>query len=74
MQLIDCEYSRGPLYRLSEADLIDLPSARSSNARRRAGHRGFFPTHTRKGITLDPDDVAVLDAHFREPHQIRPAG
>src|SRR5690242_19386252 len=31
---------------------------------------GFFRTHTRKGIALDPDDIALLDAHFKEPHHI----
>src|SRR5438477_2364294 len=69
-QLIECEYSRGPLYRLSEADLTTLQRAIQQRLASGAGIAGFFRTHTRKGITLDPDDVAVLDAHFREPHQI----
>ena len=31
---------------------------------------GYFRSHTRKGLSLDPDDVAFLDARFREPQQI----
>jgi protein TonB len=34
------------------------------------GIAGFFRTHTRKGISLDPDDLAVMDGQFRDPHQI----
>src|SRR5262249_54095499 len=67
-QLIECEYGRGPLYRLSPADLLKFQ--RAIEQRTGAGIAGFFRTHTRKGISLDPDDVAGLDAHFREPHQI----
>src|SRR4051794_21277135 len=69
-QLIDCEYSRGPLYRLSEADLSKLQRAMEQRISSGAGIAGFFRTHTRKGISLDPDDLAIMDSHFRDPHQI----
>ena len=70
-QVIDCEYSRGPLYRLSEADLVNFQRAiQQRMASGGGGIAGFFRTHTRKGISLDTDDLAVLDAHFREPHHI----
>ena len=69
-QLIDCEYSRGPLYRLSDADLMNFQRAIEQRQAAGAGIAGFFRTHTRKGISLDPDDLAVLDAHFRDPHHI----
>jgi TonB family protein len=66
-QVIDCEYSRGPLYRLSDADILRFQ--RAIEQRGASGIAGFFRTHTRKGISLDPDDLAVLDQLFREPHQ-----
>jgi protein TonB len=31
---------------------------------------GFFRSHTRKGISLDADDLTFFQARFREPHQI----
>jgi len=69
-QLIECEYARGPLYRLSEADIARYQRAIEERASKGAGVAGFFRTHTRKGISLDPDEVAFLDSTFREPHHI----
>lgn len=68
-QVIDCEYSRGPLYRLSDADLLRFQRAIEQRLASGVGIAGFFRTHTRKGISLDPDDITVLDSHFRDPHQ-----
>jgi protein TonB len=69
-QLIDCDYARGPLYRLSDGDLARFQQAIQQRGSSGAGIAGFFRTHTRKGVTLDPDDLTVLDALFREPHHI----
>ena len=69
-QLIECEYSRGPLYRLSDADLMNFQRAIQQRQAAGSGIAGFFRTHTRKGITLDADDLTVLDTHFRDPHHI----
>ncbi len=68
-ELVECDYSRGPLYRLSESELAKIDRAL---AQRGSGLRplGFFRSHTRKGLLLDPDDLAVMDARFPEPHQI----
>ena len=68
-QIIECDYARGPLYRLSDADLIRFQRAIEQRLSSGAGVAGFFRTHTRKGISLDSDDLALLDAHFRDPHQ-----
>src|SRR3981189_2756332 len=43
-QLIDCEYSRGPLYRLSETDLMNFQKAIQQRATT-GGIAGFFRTH-----------------------------
>ena len=52
-QVIDCEYSRGPLYRLSDADLLRFQRAIEQRLASGAGIAGFFRTHTRKGISLE---------------------
>lgn len=70
-ELIPCDYSRGPLYRFSEADVERFERAmQQRNAG--SGQRvvGFFRSHTRKGLSLDAEDVAFFSGHFREPHQV----
>ena len=67
---IPCDYSRGPLYRFSEADVerFDRAMQRSATGGQRVV--GFFRSHTRKGLSLDAEDVAFFSGHFREPHQV----
>jgi len=69
-ELITCDYSRGPLFRLSEADMGRfervIEQYNTGNGPRVVG---FFRSHTRKGLSLDPDDTAFLDARFRDPQQ-----
>ncbi|HLK68112.1 MAG TPA: energy transducer TonB [Bryobacteraceae bacterium] len=70
-ELISCDYSRGPLYRLAEADM-----ARFDRAIQQRGTAspltvvGMFRSHTRKTLSLDADDLAFLDARFKESYQI----
>ncbi len=68
-ELIACDYSRGPLYRLSDADRERFERAIALHATGLPAI-GFFRSHTRKGLALDPEDVALLDARFAAPHQI----
>jgi len=70
-ELIDCDYSRGPLYRLSDADTGRFEQAIEKHSAG-SGSRvvGFFRSHTRKGLVLDAEDVAFFDARFREPYHI----
>src|SRR5262245_52325245 len=69
-EAIDCDYARGPLYRLADADLARFD--RAIEQRLAAGLRamGFYRSHTRKGISLDADDLALLESRFKEQHQI----
>ncbi|HEY1341806.1 MAG TPA: TonB family protein [Bryobacteraceae bacterium] len=66
-ELITCDYSRGPLYRLSDADM-----GRFDRALEQRGAKivGFFRSHTRKGLSLDAEDLSFFQSRFREPHQI----
>jgi TonB family protein len=70
-ELIACDYSRGPLYRFSEADMERF---RHAVEPRRTGNGlrvvGFFRSHTRKGLSLDAEDVTFFSEHFRDPNQI----
>ncbi len=70
-ELIPCDYSRGPLYRLSDADMGRFEHA----VQQRQNESellvvGYFRSHTRKGLSLDSEDVAFLEARFREPYQV----
>jgi protein TonB len=70
-ELISCDYARGPLYRLAEADMERFQRAMEQR-KGTPGQTvtGFFRSHTRKGISLDADDLAFYQACFREPHHI----
>ncbi len=69
-ELISCDYSRGPLYRLSDADMARFERAIEQHANNAARVVGYFRSHTRKGLALDPEDVSFLDSHFRDAHHI----
>lgn len=68
--LIACDYSRGPLYRLSDADMGRFEQAIQQRLAAGRGVAGFFRSHTRKGISLDADDLAFFQARFRDPHHL----
>jgi len=70
-ELVACDYSRGPLYRLSDADVGRFE--RAIEQRRAAGGvvvAGFFRSHTRKGLALDADDLALFKARFPDPRHV----
>ena len=68
---VPCDYSRGPLYRLSESDIARFrPAMEKKYAADALSPVGFFRSHTRKNLSLDEDDLAVLDALFTAPHHI----
>ena len=68
-EAIACDYSRGPLYRLSDADLGRFERAMEErSAASNLQVVGFFRSHTRKGLALDAEDLAFLEARFRNPH------
>lgn len=69
-ETVPCEYAAGPLYHLSEAELAKLD--RMLEERRAAGQRavGFFRSQTRKGLSLDAADLALMDSRFAGAHEI----
>ncbi len=68
--LIPCDYSRGPLYRLSDADMGRFEQAIQRRLAAGRSVAGYFRSHTRKGISLDADDLTFFQARFRDPHHI----
>jgi TonB family protein len=70
-EVISCDYSRGPLYRLSDADMGRFE--RSIEQRLSGGGFGvvgFFRSHTRKGLSLDAEDLAFFSARFRDASNV----
>src|SRR5262245_62056234 len=50
---VPCEYSLGPLYHLSETDLVQLDRIVSRARATGMSPVGFFRSHTRKGLSID---------------------
>lgn len=70
-EVIPCDYSRGPLYRLSDADMGRFE--RVIEQRCAGGGLsvlGFFRSHTRKGLSLDSEDLSFFSARFRDPSHV----
>jgi protein TonB len=68
---IPCDYTRGPLYRLSDADLARFERViEQHSAPGGVPVTGFFRAHSRKGLSLDADDLSFLDVRFRAAHHI----
>ena len=74
-ELVACDYSRGPLYRLSDADMGRIERAIEQRRGVPSGPGGlavvgFFRSHTRKGLALDADDLVLFKARFADPRQV----
>jgi protein TonB len=69
-EMIACYYSRGPLYRLSDADMGRFERAIEQRLAAGQAVAGFFRSHTRKGMTLDADDLTFFEQRFRDPHHL----
>jgi TonB family protein len=70
-EVIPCDYSRGPFYRLSDTDLARVDAAIERRGGAGAARvAGFFRSHSRKGLALDAEDMQVIEARFRDPWQI----
>ena len=71
--LVPCEYSHGPSYILSDADLVrfrDTVAAWAPAAGREEYAVGYFRSHTRDGLQPDAGDAALLKTHFPDSKSI----
>jgi periplasmic protein TonB len=67
---VECDYSRGPLYRLSANDRLRLDAVLRKHEGPGPAVVGFYRSHTRKGLSLDEEDQSLLGALFHGPSQI----
>jgi TonB family protein len=67
---IPCDYTRGPLYRLSAADLERFEQVLEQRAGTGMRIAGFFRSHTRKALSLDADDLAIFNKLFPNMYQV----
>ena len=60
-EAVPCTYARGPSYLLTEAERTYFDEVCQ---RRSAKVVGFYRSHTREGLTLQPEDLQLLDRSF----------
>lgn len=71
--LVPIEYKRSPSYLLSEEDArtFDAAVERARNSPDPLLRPvGYFRSHTRDGVGLGPEDIAILQLHFPEPEAV----
>src|SRR5258708_39367495 len=66
--LIACDYSRGPLYRLGDADMGRFEQAIQQRLASGRGVAGCFSSHHPKRISVGADDPALFQAQVLHPH------
>lgn len=71
-ELISCDYTRGPLYRLSDKDSENLDDViRQRNGSGRAlVVVGMFRSNTRKELACDHEDLALMKQKFQAPENV----
>ena len=74
MGSMQCEYVFGPSFRLSENDqqalreqLSAAPTEPKLNGLEVVG---WFVSHPRAELAMQPDDTAIYDEYFNQPHQV----
>ncbi|HOL70838.1 MAG TPA: TonB family protein [Bryobacteraceae bacterium] len=67
---VPCDYARGPLYLLAEADIERLRETLQRLKGSPLSVVGFFRSNTRKELVLDEDDLALAQEFFSDPNQV----
>ncbi len=69
---VECDYSRGPLYLLSDEDKVRMKQALERVGRAGGGVSvaGFFRSNTRRELVLDEEDQAVAKEFFSDPNNV----
>jgi hypothetical protein len=68
--VVPSEYTRGPLYQLSPRDLERFEDVLEQRVGAGMQIVGFFRSHTRKGLGLDTEDVAIFNRFFPKRYQV----
>ena len=66
---VPCTYARGPSYLLTDAEREAFEEACQ---RRGTEAVGYYRSHTRDGFALQPEDLHLLERHFRLALLVRP--
>jgi hypothetical protein len=69
-EVVPSEYMRGPLYQLSPRDLERFEDVLEQRVGAGLQIVGFFRSHTRKGLGLDTEDVAIFNRFFPKRYQV----
>jgi hypothetical protein len=72
-EAVDCEYKRGPSYLFLDQDYGKLEEAAQRwepDDGRPVYAVGFFRSHTRDGMSLTEEDIALIDECFPLPEQV----
>jgi len=72
-EAVDCEYKRGPSYLFRDEDrgVFEEAAGRwQPDESRTVFAVGFFRSHTREGMSLAEEDVALIDENFPSPAQV----
>lgn len=72
-EAVECEYQRGPSYLLGERDGAEFREACrrwQPDESRTVYAVGFFRSQTREGLSLDSEDLDLLDEYFPSPAHI----
>jgi hypothetical protein len=71
-ELFHCDYTRGPLFLLSEEEksrLEDVIRRKKSIPGQAGAVVGFFRSNTRKDLALDDEDMQIFSEYFNRPEQ-----
>ena len=72
-ELIHCDYTRGPLYLLSDEEKVRMEEAirrKKAIPGQSGGVVGFFRSNTRKDLALDEEDLETFGKYFSRPEQV----
>lgn len=71
-ELVECGYTRGPLYLFSDAEKQRLTAAvrHWKGPDNGLAPVGFFRSNTRKDLVLDDDDVSLMNAYFVDSRNV----
>src|ERR1700675_699955 len=69
---VPCSYRSGPLYRLSEKDVVKFETvlARCSSDPRGLSVVGYYRSHSRDNLYLSSDDLNLIQRYFSEPDKV----
>jgi hypothetical protein len=66
---VPCTYARGPSYLLTDAERESFEEACQ---RRGTEAVGYYRSHTREGLALQPEDLHLLERHFKLALLVKP--